>query len=356
MSRSRLSSSSISCNASPLKIAKNETYSTQTQAFTEDRNSSFENISERNIDSPTNEHFPPENVSIKLQLLTRAGMTASRISLLSSCLDRLSFAQSVNPLSEEIKPRDSLLLDKANIQSIKVDLEKENEKKVNGEFRNKYLANLRHMNILDSKSKKKHQSIMLIDWDGALFGGIDIEEVKNNQKFIKSESTLKVLDETASKLLTKAAENCSVFIITSYDEDLVDHNSSLYLPLTYQVMKRYSMQVISLRRDHEENYSSHTTSGSQSPEIKKLMDIRKKLGDDVRSNIICVVDSETKIDIVQKLTDTFEGALVKFLRFKECVKVSQLIKQQELLVKEFENIFFSLRSFTMQFAKNQGKK
>ena len=353
MSRSRLSSSVLSCNTSPLKVKNIETCSTQTQASTEDLTSSFENVSERNIDSPTNEHFPPENVSIKLQLLARAGISSSRISLLSSCLDRLSFSQSINPLSEETKPRDSLLLDKGAIQSLKVDLEKENEKRVHGEFRSKYLTNLRHMNILDSKTRKKHQSIMLIDWDGALFGGIDIEEVKNNQKFIKSESTLKVLDETASKLLTKAAENCSVFIVTSYDEDLVDHNSSLYLPLTYQVMKRHNMHVISLQRDHEE---TETSSESQSQEIKGLMDIRKKLGDDVRSNIICVVDSETKIDIIQKLTNTFEGALVKFLRFKECVKVSQLIKQQELLVKEFENIFFSLRSFTMQFAKNQGKK
>jgi len=343
-------------DSSPVKSPKADTISIlHTQASSDDITSFSENFSEKSVSSPNRDSYPLEGISLKLQLLTRTGISASRISLLSSsCNGQSSFAQSVSMPCEEARAQESLLLDKLPKQNIKAEVVQ--EVKVRDEFRDKYIGSLKTRNILDSEAKKKHQSFMLVDWDGALFGGVDIEEVKNNQKFIKGDSILRMLDETASKLLAKAAAHCPVFIVTSYSEKNVEYSLRLYLPLTNQVFEKYNIEIISLQADEDEK-ENYASAASQEPKTPKgLMDLKKKFREDIGTNIMCVVDSETKIDIIQKFTGKFEGALVKFMRFKDSVKVSQLMKQQELLIKEFENIFFSLRSFTMQFAKTQGKK
>jgi len=356
MSLAKTSILIIPQDSSPVKSPKFDTTSIlHTQASSDDVTSFSESFSEKSLFSPKKDRYSLEGVALKLQILTRTGISASKISLLSgSCNGLSSFAQSVSMPCEDLRAQDSLLLlDKLPRQVIKSEVVENPKPKVRDEFRDKYIASLKTRNILDSDSKKKHQSFMLIDWDGALFGGADIEEVKSNQKFIKGDSLLKMLDETASKLLAKAAAHCPVIIVTSYDPKAVEYSLRLYLPLTYQIFEKHNMQIISLREDENENHNSQE---SERRVPKELMNLKKKFADDVGTNILCVVDSETKIHIIEKFTQKFDGAYVKFMRFKDSVKVAQLVKQQELLMKEFENIFFSLRSFTMQFAKTQGKK
>jgi len=357
MSLAKTSILIIPQDSSPVKASKADNISIlHTQASSDDITSFSENFSERSIGSPSKDSYQNEGVSLKLQLLARAGVKASRISLLSGCSNgQSSFAQSVSLPCEELRAEQSLLLDKVPKQSLKVEVVPEPKAKVRDEFRDKYISSLKAKNILDSESKKKHQSFMLIDWDGGLFGGVDIEEVKRNQKLIQGEPALKTLDETASKLLAKAAAHCPVFIVTSYNDKTVEYTMRLYLPLTYQAFEKHSMEIISLHEDEDDK--ENCVSRESEPKVAKgLMNLKKKFREDLQTNIICVVDSETKIEMLERFTGKFGGALVKFMRFKDCVKVAQLIKQQELLMKEFENIFFSLRSFTMQFAKTQGKK
>lgn len=346
--KSSSSLSLASCESNPLKLNRADTYAGQTQACTEDQDSVQECLSEESFDeSPRSQRRLTESVSIKLQILTRSGFNASRISLLSVS-NRPSFSLMDIPQFGESKSRNSTL----TLQAVDPILESEHdEEKAVGSFRNRYIHILKQKHILDSTSKRKHQSVVIIDWDGALFGGIDIDEVKTNKKFSKGESILRLLDQSTSILLRKMVQDCLVFIVTNYSEESVEHSACLYLPLTYQIMKNHAIQIISLKQDLERR-DDHNLDNNKSKNTKGLMQIKRALKDSLKSNIVCVVDSETKINILERLTNKFHDAFVKFLMFKDSVKAIHLIKQQQLLYKEYESVLGSLRNFTMHFAKN----
>lgn len=344
-----------SINSKPPNLPKTATSTKQTEESTKDQDLSFDTSDLQSDSDPFNNNkFLQENVALKLQLLTRTGMSTSRISLVSSTISRpsavLSYQQSISSQLEELKSNDFLFPRFSASPQLKEVSYAEAFWKPDDDIRDGYLYRLKAGNILGSKHRRKHQSFAIIDWDGGLFCGSDLEELKEKASLGKGQALLKALDEMASSLLLKMIEYCETFIMTSYSETLVEYRARLFLPKTYSVIVEKHIQVISTR-----HYEPSDIRGSL---LKKegLFRIREKYHESLVTNMVCVVNSPAKVDMVSVLAKQFDGAILKIVKLKEYPNVNEVLKQQQLLLREFETMFYTLRSFTVQFSKKISKK
>ena len=306
----------------------------QTEASGKEHDLSFETNSAEESDSFTIRSLSQEHITLKLQLLTRTGMKLSRISLLSNYTPRNSALWSISSQWEVGGYTPKL----AYAPSVRVRTFLEEFWRPDSEIREEYISKLKAQQIMDLKTQKRHQTLVIIDWDGTLFCGSDLGEIKGNVNSTEDKETLKLLDETASNLLSKAIEYCSPFIITSYNESLVESRARIFLPLTSELMHKNKIKIVST--SHYE-VSPHQNGKEHQGSWQGFLFEKEKLESDVGTNIMCMVDSQTKIDMISVLAGHFEKPIVKIVKFKEFSKVKEVIKQQKLLIREFENILFS---------------
>jgi len=308
-------------------------------------------------DNQSNKNFVPETNSLKIKLMARTGISISRISYTSSNTTGTSTndsrQNSISSQYEEQKPCDLLSLRLESMQRIssaqKLIPEKpfaETFMRTDTDIRNRYLLSLQQNKMLGFRHKKKCQAFVVLDWEGALYGGTDLDEIRNNEFVAVGKPSLRSLDKTISNLLTEILEYCEIYITTSYNESEVQLSARLYLPQTFRVMQDRRVQLLCTR-------SSGVSESDELFETKKvgLLSLMEEFKPDVTTNMICVVDSHTKIAAMESLANRFEAPMVKILKFKEYPKVGEMIRQQETLLKEFENIFFGSKSFTLHFSK-----
>jgi len=293
-------------------------------------------------DNQSNKNFVPETNSLKIKLMARTGTSTND-----------SRQNSISSQYEEQKPCDLLSLRLESMQRIssaqKLIPEKpfaETFMRTDTDIRNRYLLSLQQNKMLGFRHKKKCQAFVVLDWEGALYGGTDLDEIRNNEFVAVGKPSLRSLDKTISNLLTEILEYCEIYITTSYNESEVQLSARLYLPQTFRVMQDRRVQLLCTR-------SSGVSESDELFETKKvgLLSLMEEFKPDVTTNMICVVDSHTKIAAMESLANRFEAPMVKILKFKEYPKVGEMIRQQETLLKEFENIFFGSKSFTLHFSK-----
>lgn len=328
-----------------------ETNSTKlTEASNKEQDTSFDTNPPEENEMATLRSMSQESITIKIHLLARTGNDISRVSLLSNYTPRhseaWSYRQSISSQLEESKFC-GFIPKIAHVPMVKAKSFVEEFWRPDSEIREDYFSRLKSQQVMGLRPKKKHQTLVIMDWDGALFCGSDLEEIKSSKRSEPDSDILKSLDETLSMLLTKVTEYCSPFIITSYDESLVESRSRIFLPMTFQVIMKNKVKIIS---------TSHYVHTHNNRSWQTLLFSAEKYEKNVGTNIMCMVDSQTKIDMISVLAGHFEKPLVKIVKFKEYSKVREVIKQQKLLIREFENILFSLRSFTVQLAKKIAKK
>jgi len=320
---------------------------------------SYETNSQDDTDIQSNKNFVPETNSLKIKLMARTGISISRISYTScnttgtSALD--SCQNSISSQHEEQKPFDLLPLRLESMQRVSSAQKLVPEKSFAEEFmrtdtdiRNRYIGSLQQNKMLGFRHKNKCQAFVILDWEGTIYGGTDLDDIKSNDFVAVGKPSLKGLDKAVCNLLGEMLEYCEVFISTSYNESEVLLSARLYMPQTYKVMQKRGIQVICTR-------SSGVSESDELFETKKmgLMSLMDRFKPDVMTNMICVVDSHTKIAAMESLANRFDAPMVKILKFKEYPKVGEMIKQQEILLKEFENIFFGLKSFTLHLSKKK---
>ncbi|CAD8163837.1 unnamed protein product [Paramecium octaurelia] len=217
--------------------------------------------------------------------------------------------------------------------------------RTNEDVRNNYIQKLMNNKLM--QQQKKHQTLTIFDWDDTLLcttflGGYGFVDLP-----IDVLEQLTALNESASRLLEKASQVGDVFIITNAAQGWVEYSSKLYMNKVFQVIFDKKIVVISARHGYEEMFPGDCGKWK----IEAFKDIRSKYENDVFTNLICLGDSNIEIDAAHVLAKEFTVALIKTIKFRECPKPEELVRQLDLVSDKFEQIYTTFKSLTIRLEK-----
>ena len=260
----------------------------------------------------------------------------------------------------DIIPNNKLLTMKKemNFNSI-IEYSKESEYELNfirngDEIRNSYISKLITKNILTIQKEKSHNSIIIFDWDDTLFptsslikNGIYTDNIILTEK---EKEKIANLEELVLKVLTLSIEKGDTFIITNAGKGWVEFSSMKYYPKIKKVLEKIKI------RSARENYENKYPNNSQTWKMLSFLDVYKNLNCNLVTNIICLGDSFIEIQAGLKLASMFTQAFIKVVKFRECPKFDELIKQLKLIYDQFNSIYSSVKNLTIKVEKTKGKK
>lgn len=299
-----------------------------------------------------------KNMLLKAQFLTRMGMgtqilnsmSKENINRMSNCHAR----ESAKLKEEEVKEKeieqvelDEDLTMERTYTNVQGDFLMSFFKKTDDEMRQGYINKLINMKILKLEPAKKHQTMIIFDWDDTLLcthflaalGFVDLpQEVL---------ATLAPLDNSASKVLLKSIEYGETFIITNSAEGWVQCSGKLFLPKTYQVIVEKKIKVISARSGYEDMFPGD----SHRWKVEAFLDMEHKLDKNIITNLICLGDSHIEIDAAHILGQKFKQAMIKTIKFRENPKPDELVKQHELVYEKLDQIYMSIRNLTIRLER-----
>lgn len=217
-------------------------------------------------------------------------------------------------------------------------------KKTDDEIRQAYINRLINMKIMKLEPAKKHQTMIIFDWDDTLlctnflakYGYVDLPDDIIH--------TLQPLDESASNLLSKAVQYGQTFIITNAAEGWVQCSSKLFLPKTYQVIIKNKIKVISARTGYEDQFPGD----SHRWKVEAFLDIEQYFNKNLITNLLCLGDSHIEMDAAQILAERFNHSLIKTIKFKRSPKPEELVKQQNLVSERLDKIYLSYKNLTIR--------
>ena len=203
------------------------------------------------------------------------------------------------------------------------------------DIRKSYLAKLISKKVWNPNHKeKKHNSIIILDWDDTLLptsflspGGIfnlDIKLSKND-----SEKLAKI-EKEVSNLLNSAIEKGEVFIITNADKGWVEFSANKFYPSIIGILSK--IKIISAR----EEYGNVFPGDSAKWKIQTFLDLQKYINLNLVTNLLCFGDSIIEIKAGKILASKFREAFIKTIKFKEAPKLDDLFKQLNLVNQQFK--------------------
>ena len=221
------------------------------------------------------------------------------------------------------------------------------QEKTSNQMRQEYLNRLVNMKILKLEPAKKHQTILIFDWDDTL---LCTSFVKENEDFLPHETIvelLEALDQASSDLISKATEYGEVFIITNADEGWVEESAGTLLPRVLEVLQEKNIKIISARKGYESRYPSEVGRWK----MEAFLSIKRYFDSQVITNIICIGDQLTEIDAAYLLAQQFNRSIIKTIKFKERPKPDELVKEVKLVINKLEGIYVALNHLKIRMEK-----
>lgn len=294
----------------------------------------------------------------KANLLTRMGLGPKAFQSLSREQARkLALYQdrerrSFQELEEPILKMTKSYSEPINSSDTDNDFELDLFERTDSEIRSNYINKLVGMKIMKLQPSKKHQSVIIFDWDDTLLctsylqklGVIDVACNNTMQPF-------KTLDLASSKLLQKVIEYGEVFIVTNSEEGWIPYSGRIFLPQTLQVIKDNNIQIISARTKFQKTFPSDHCRWK----TEAFLTLRKNYNHDVITNLICLGDSNIEMEAAHVLAKHFLQVMTKTIKFKENPLPNELIKQVELVGERFDTIFTKLKNLTVRLEKRTGE-
>jgi len=219
--------------------------------------------------------------------------------------------------------------------------------RTNDQVRSQYIDRLISLKVLKKEHVKPHQTLIVFDWDDTLLPTTYLCYIGLEKITPEIEKKLTLLDERASKLLAKAVRAGKVYIVTNAKDMWVETSSRKYLPLTHRVIVDGSITVVSAREEYEEMYPKDPKKWK----AESFLDIGETLDAQVPTNVLCFGDSEIEIDAASNMTRIFKQVIVKTVKLKPCPKAEELIKELDVILQKFEQIYTTLRNLTIKLEK-----
>ena len=88
-------------------------------------------------------------------------------------------------------------------------------------------------------------------------------------------------------------------------------------------------------------------------EKKSFLNLKKRINEELITNIICIGDSAFEMEAGRNLAANFIHAVIKTIKFKESPKPDELIKQLNLVLNQFNSIFISSKNLTVRVEKKK---
>lgn len=299
-----------------------------------------------------------KNMILKAQFLGRLGMGAQALNSMSKeTIQRMSKVHAREKKQQEEEEASMASTTDSDLEVERCYSNADGDfainffKKSDDEMRNRYINRLINMKILKMEPSKKHQTMLIFDWDDTLLcthflaqhGFVDIPE--------DVLQLLAPLDESASKLLLKSLSYGQTFIITNSAEGWVQCSGKLFLPKTYQVIIEKNIQVISARTGYEDLFPGD----SHRWKVEAFLDIEHLFDKNLITNLVCLGDSHIEIDAAHILAQKFSQAIIKTIKFRENPKPDELVKQQELVIEKLDQIYMSIKNLTIRLERKAQK-
>ena len=206
--------------------------------------------------------------------------------------------------------------------------------------------------------KRKYNSIIFFDWDDTLLcssflskiGLFDDEQtIKINLKLIKDQ--LSKLEENVFKVLSISVKLGDTFIITNASEGWVESSAKKYLPNIIKLFNK--VKIISARTAYENQFPND----NKLWKLAVFRDIANFYNKNIVTNIISFGDSDIENDAAVKVSSLFEECFIKTIKLKEDPKIEDMIKQLDLISKQFNYIHSATRNIFLSVEKKgNGKK
>ena len=198
---------------------------------------------------------------------------------------------------------------------------------------------------------QRHNNLIIFDWDDTLLptsfllykNSLDREKKLNE----KEQAKIKKLEILVKNLLTLSISKGDVYIITNSGEGWVEESSKNYYPNIKDILNQ--IEVISARKDYEQKYPEN----SKLWKIKSFLNLKKRINEELITNIICIGDSAFEMEAGRNLAANFIHAVIKTIKFKESPKPDELIKQLNLVLNQFNSIFISSKNLTVRVEKKK---
>ena len=111
------------------------------------------------------------------------------------------------------------------------------------------------------------------------------------------------------------------------------------------------IEVISAREVYEKKFPED----SKRWKVESFLNLKKRLNDELITNIICLGDSIFEMEAGRILASRFIHAVIKTIKFREKPKPEELNKQLNLVLNQFDSIFTSSKNLTVRVEKKRKK-
>ena len=240
----------------------------------------------------------------------------------------------IDNLSEYDDISNNVLLKKYNKELLK-------EKEI--KIRNKYYSQLIVKEIWKPK-EIIHKNLFFFDWDDTLMctsfilpSGILLEKFTEKDK-----DSLRKLDLTVKSILTKTTELGDVYLISNAAPGWIEFSSNKYFPNSVELLNK--VKIISARGLFEKKYPGDMKQWK----VKAFLNVFEQLNPKIIYNIICFGDSIIELEASHILASKLLNAYIKTVKFKQFPKPVEITKQLNLILKQFNTIYSSVKNLTIK--------
>lgn len=248
----------------------------------------------------------------------------------------------IDPFQNDIIPEDNK---EESELSLKTYIKSQNIRKV---YYSKLLLNKVWKPINNSQ---RHNNLIIFDWDDTLLPTSFLLHKNvidgDNKLSEKDQNKIKKLEQLVKKLLTLSLSKGDVYIITNAGEGWVEESTKKFYPEIKESIDQ--IEVISARKDYEEKYPDDTKLWK----IGAFLNLKKRLNEDLITNILCLGDSVFEMEAGKILASNFIHAIIKTIKFMERPKPEELNKQLNLVLNQFNSIFSSYKNLTVRVEKKK---
>jgi hypothetical protein len=194
-----------------------------------------------------------------------------------------------------------------------------------------------------------HQTVIIFDWDDTLLCTSWLNAAKEHgMELTKTvQQHLRGIERTVIQLLDLAQKLGHVFIITNAMQGWVEYSAAQWLPGLLPELVR--LPVISARTRFESKYPTDVSRWK----VSAFFEVKKLLPEDIVTNLLSVGDAQYEMDAVHAIGKEFDAAIVKTVKFRENPTPEELLKQLELVTKQFQRIVENGRNLKIGLERKQ---
>jgi hypothetical protein len=218
------------------------------------------------------------------------------------------------------------------------------------DFRMSFLRKLSYENVWVPPAKRlpSHQTVIIFDWDDTLLCTSFLNRYEGRPLSPAVQSNLEGIESNAKQLLELAMRLGHTYIITNAGEGWVEHSCAKWIPGLLPTLEK--IEIISARSRYESLYPNDVSMWK----IHAFRDLQRRLDLPIITNLNSMGDANYEMEATQMMGKEFSEALVKTIKLREHPSPEELLKELELVVKNFERIVMNARNLKIGLERKVG--